>query len=310
MEFNDKYPDGFFERLQFYLGEDKDKSHPDMNKYCINDLTNGINTHDTVYDVPLKYLLEITNNKDKRFSFSRGDVITKDQQHNWTISKNRCEENNSSILVRSFNINRHWGLYYNKPLDFPFETKMNAVFWRGVTTGCSQHFSAKEWNPREANRFTMIENWYEKRPDINVGFSFVHRSWLKSKYECYVKGRCRPEEFLKHKYILSIEGNDKDSGLNWKLNSNSVVLMPRPRVTSWLMESKLEANKHYVLLKDDFSDLGEKVDWCNNNQEKCKEIIRNANKYMSQFSNNYLEQVLEIEVIKKYFVLKDKLKDN
>ena len=40
-------------------------------------------------------------------------------------------------------------------------------------------------------------------------------------------GSYYPKEFLKYKYILSVEGNDKDSGINWNLNSNSVVLMFR-----------------------------------------------------------------------------------
>lgn len=295
------------ERLSFYLGTDKDIPHVDMNKYSIRDLTVNVNTHDTVYDVPLKNLLVKTKNKDKRFSFSRGDVITQDQQNNWTLSKNRCEGNTSSVLLRSFNTSRHWQKYYNKPQDIPFEKKQSVVFWRGVTTGSSKHFSAKKWDPRPANRFTLVEKWFNKTQDIDVGFSFIHRDWLKPNYQKYVKGICNTQVFLRYKYILSIEGNDKDSGINWKLNSNSLVLMPKPRVTSWLMETTLVPNKHYILLKDDFSDLHEKLQWCNNNQDKCIEIVKNANDFMKQFSNDASEQNLEIEVLNKYFELKSKL---
>ena len=295
------------ERLSFYLGTDKDKPHVDMNKYSIRDLTVNVNTHDTIYDVPLSKLLIKTNNTDKRFSFSRGDVITQDQQNNWTLSKNRCEGNTSSVLLRSFNIGRHWANYYNKPQDIPFERKKSIVFWRGVSTGSSKHFSAKKWDPRPANRFTIVEKWSNKTQDIDVGFSFIHRDWLKPKYQKYVKGVCNIQHFLMNKYILSIEGNDKDSGLNWKLNSNSLVLMPKPRVTSWLMETTLVPNKHYILLKDDFSDLHEKLQWCNNNQDKCIEIVKSANDFMKQFSNDANEQKLEIEVLNKYFELKSKL---
>ena len=295
------------ERLSFYLGADKDKPHVDMNKYSISDLTVNVNTHDTVYDVPLGNLLIKTKNTDKRFSFSRGDVITQDQQNNWTLSKNRCEGNTSSVLLRSFNIGRHWANYYNKPRDIPFERKKSIVFWRGVSTGSSKHFSAKKWDPRPANRFTLVEKWCNKTQDIDVGFSFIHRDWLKPKYQKYVKGVCNIQHFLMNKYILSIEGNDKDSGLNWKLNSNSLVLMAKPRVTSWLMETTLVPNKHYILLKDDFSDLYEKLQWCNNNQDKCIEIVKNANDFMRQFSNNSNEEKLEKEVLNKYFELKSKL---
>ena len=84
--------------------------------------------------------------------------------------------------------------------------------------------------------------------------------------------------------------------------------MPRPRVTSWLMETTLIPNYHYLLLKDDFSDMYEKYIWCENNQDKCKEIIKNANIYMKQFENKYIEEKLEVDVLNKYFELKDKLK--
>lgn len=295
------------QRLLFYLGTDKELPHPDMNKFSIRDLTKFIHTHDTVYDVPLFNLLLKTKNFNNRFSFSRGDVITEDQQNNWTLSKNRCDGNTSSVLLRSYNFDRHWGNYYNKPKDIPFEKKKNVVFWRGVSTGSSKHFSAKNWDPRPANRFTLVENWFNKTNDIDVGFSFIHRDWLKPKYLKYVKGSCDVNHFLKFKYILSIEGNDKDSGLNWKLNSNSVVFMAKPRVTSWLMETTLIPNKHYILLNDDFSDLQEKLEWCNNNQDKCIEIIKNANEFMKQFSDKKMEENLEIEVLNTYFRLKNEL---
>ena len=108
------------------------------------------------------------------------------------------------------------------------------------------------------------------------------------------------EEMLKYKYIISIPGNDKDSGINWKLASNSVVLMCKPNIISWLMESTLIPNYHYVLLKDDFSDLLEKYKWCENNQDKCIEIIKNAKTYMNQFSNLDRERQIEDIVIKTY----------
>ena len=77
--------------------------------------------------------------------------------------------------------------------------------------------------------------------------------------------------------------------------------MAKPIVTSWLMETTLVPNYHYILLKDDFSDLEEKLKWCNNNVEKCIEIVKNAKKFMSQFSDNKKEEQLEKEVLNKYF---------
>jgi len=297
----------YYQRILFYLGTDKDKPHKDMNKNSIKDLTINVHTHDTVYDKPLKSLLIQTNNQNKRFSFSRGDVITQKEQNNWTLCKNRCDGNTSSVLLRRLNFNRHWDKYYRKPSDMCFNKKVNKVFWRGITTGCSDHFSAKKWKPRKVNRFILVERWYNKEPQIDIGFSRIHRDFLKPKFSKYVKGECSPSYFLKHKYIISVEGNDKDSGLNWKLNSNSLVMMPKPTVNSWLMETTLIPNKHYILLKDDFSDLKEKVEWCNNNQDMCKTVISNAHKFMKQFSNRNIEQKIEVDVLNKYFEMKEKV---
>ena len=69
------------------------------------------------------------------------------------------------------------------------------------------------------------------------------------------------------------------------------------------METTLVPNYHYVLIKDDFNDLREKLTWCQQNQDKCKKIIKNANRYMKQFKNKKTEKKLERQVINQYFTL-------
>ena len=77
--------------------------------------------------------------------------------------------------------------------------------------------------------------------------------------------------------------------------------MTKPKTSSWLIETKLVPNVHYILIKDDFSDLEQKVHWCNKNPQKCKEIIKNANNFMKQFKNDEFEKNLEAKVMKYYF---------
>jgi hypothetical protein len=279
------------ERVNFYLGEKLVNGEFKQNekKMTIADLLNNNNTS-KLYDIPLKLLLIKTNNQNKCFDFAVGDI--EEQKNELVLSKNRCNENKDSVILRCLNFDRHWKHYYDKPRDIPFENKKNFVFWRGTTTGQTN---------RDANRFILVEKWFNKNCNIDVGFSHICQN--KDRYKYYVKGPCSNEDFLKYKYILSVEGNDKDSGINWKLNSNSVVLMARPRVTSWLMETTLIPNYHYVLLKDDFSDLLEKVVWCYNHPQECKQIIQNANEFMKQFANPIVEQQIEEAVINKYFEL-------
>jgi hypothetical protein len=224
-----------------------------------------------------------------RFHLSAGDV-----QHRMTIPtfcKNRfIDGDRSGVILRCLEYDRHWSNYYKPQKDMPFGKKKNKIIWRGATTGSSD---------RPGNRFTLVTQWYNKSPHIDVGFSIMCQD--KDNYAGYMKQQLSINEMLTYKYIVSAQGNDKDSGLNWKLNSQSVVMMPRPRVTSWLMESTLIPDYHYVLLKDDFSDLEEKYNWCENNQPKCKEIIQHAKEFMSQFANIKQEKEIEKEVIATYF---------
>jgi hypothetical protein len=280
------------ERINFYLGYNlinKKNIESDDNLININNLLNC-----SIYDDNLRRLLIKTNNADKCFKFAYGDI--ENIHDSITLVKNRCEGNDDSVILRCLNFNRHWEPYYNKPSDIKFELKKNCIFWRGTTTGQIN---------RKGNRFDLVSRWFNIHENIDVGFSLICQE--KDNYTKYVKGECDMSTFLTYKYIISVEGNDKDSGLQWKLNSNSLILMPKPRVTTWLMETTLIPNYHYLLLEDDFSDLEEKLNWCNNNQDKCIEIIKHANTFMSQFSDNELEEQLEIDVINKYFeIIKSK----
>jgi hypothetical protein len=213
-----------------------------------------------------------------------------------TFAKNRHCNSNSGILLRLFNYGRHWNGVYDKSQDIPFDSKKNIVLWRGASTG-----QGCETNKNYLPRFQLLHRWCDKSSLINVGFSLLVQRGKKEEYRKYLKGNCDKRTMLKHKYILSVEGNDKDTGLNWKLNSNSVVFMTKPKTSSWLMETKLVPNVHYILIKDDFSDLEQKVQWCNKNQQKCKEIIKNANNFMKQFKNDDFEKNLETKIMKYYF---------
>lgn len=65
---------------------------------------------------------------------------------------------------------------------------------------------------------------------------------------------------------------DVSSGLKWALYSNSVVLMPRPTFTSWAMEERLAPWVHYVPLRDDLSDVEDRVRWVIDHPDQAQAI--------------------------------------
>jgi len=245
-----------------------------------------------IYLYDLKFILNKYSFHNKKFIHRFGDIQWK--INDYMLVKNRyINSYGKSIIIRNLDYSRHWGHFYKIKDSILFENKIEKVFWRGSTTG--------EPN-KPGNRFTLVEQYYNKYKDIDVAFSNICQGKDKyNKYLAHIPRWVSISYFLKYKYILSIEGNDKDSGINWKLASNSLVLMAKPRAFSWLMEDMLVPDYHYILLKDDFSDLREKVDWCNQHQEEVKQIIKNANEYMEMFRNIKQEEYIEKEVLRLYF---------
>lgn len=117
--------------------------------------------------------------------------------------------------------------------------------------------------------------------------------WLKPKISIL--------DHLKYKFILSLEGNDVATNLKWIMSSNSIAVMPKPKYETWFMEGKLIPNVHYILIKDDYSDLEERLLYYINQPEKGLEIIRNANAYVNQFFNKEKEDLISLLVLQKYF---------
>lgn len=60
-------------------------------------------------------------------------------------------------------------------------------------------------------------------------------------------GRKTLAELLRYKGAIMLEGNDVASGLKWALLSNSVVLMPPPTFTSFVLEELFVPWMHYAL---------------------------------------------------------------
>lgn len=278
------------ERIHHYVGNMISQSCVQIkDSECINDMMNKRGSVNFgVYQVPLHKLLTKHSHQDKNFKYKMMDIQC--DVNDYCFVKNRTVHDNKPTILRSLNFQRHWKYFYNKPNDIEYEQKINRIFWRGTTTG-------KETN--KGNRFQLMKQWFGGSDNIDIAFSHICQG--KDEYAEYVKGKVEIHEFLKYKYILSVEGNDKDSGISWKLNSNSLIFMTRPTKVSWLMEDKLIPDYHYILLKDDFSDLLEKYEWCENNPEQCIEIINNANNYMRLFDDNQHEEQIEKQVLDEYF---------
>lgn len=211
-----------------------------------------------------------------RFKFLFGDVTTVPEEPSITKSRPLFGNNTNSVVLKLDKI-RHFIFTKDKK---DFLSKKNMLVWRGVV--------------RREHRKRFME-MYISHPMCNIGQvnRGANRHWIKQ--------RLTIDHHLDYKFILSIEGNDVATNLKWVMSSNSLAVMPKPKFETWFMEGTLKPNYHYVLIKDDFSDLEERMNYYINHPDEALEIIKNAHEYVDQFRDTKREELISLLVLEKYF---------
>jgi hypothetical protein len=85
------------------------------------------------------------------------------------------------------------------------------------------------------------------------------------------------------------------------MSSQSIAVMPKPKYETWFMEGLLVADVHYIIIKDDYTDLEQRLNYYIKNQDKAQQIIENANAYVQQFKDPKNERLISLLIMKKYF---------
>jgi DNA-directed RNA polymerase II subunit RPB2 len=83
------------------------------------------------------------------------------------------------------------------------------------------------------------------------------------------------EEQSKYKYIIHIDGNVAAYRLLKTMLLGSVILKVEGKYLLWI-EQLLQDGVNYIKIKEDLSDLIEKIEWCNSHSEECKTIAENG----------------------------------
>lgn len=188
-------------------------------------------------------------------------------------------ENQNSVLLNLDKF-RHFN-FIKDPTKF-FQ-KRNELVWRG-------HISIQK-----QERIDFLKKYFH-HPMCNIGNT---NNWHDSRE--WQREKMTIQEQLEYKFILCLEGVDVATNLKWVMSSNSLAVMPKPRYETWFMEGTLKPDFHYVLIKDDFSDLTEKLTYYSQQREEAESIIRNAHVFVDQFKNKKRETLISLKVLDKYF---------
>ncbi len=207
----------------------------------------------------------------KNLDFKKYEYISNKKQDKLKL------KSSNSILLNLEKV-RHF-TFINDP--YTWEDKQDKLFYRG---GIYQSHRVKFFEKYFSNKMCDLGH---------TGSKDIHHSWQKPKIGI--------KDHLPYKFLLSLEGNDVASNLKWVMSSNSLAFMPKPKFETWFMEGILEANVHYVEIRDDYLDLEEKLEYYLSHPNKAKEIINNAHSYISQFFDKEREDIISLLVLQKYF---------
>ncbi len=214
-----------------------------------------------------------------------GDIITIPDNPSFVKSRPIQGNNTNSVLLK-FDKVRHFNFIKD---PFSYEDKKDTAIFRGRNIAKSKDC-----------RRILLEKFIH-HPHINVGLGTQNPQLPKEWLVPYTPIK----EQLKYKFILCPEGNDVATNLKWVMSSNSVAIMPKPVYETWFMEGRLKDGIHYIEVKDDYSDLEEKIAYYTAHPDKAKEIINNAHKHINRFNNKHIETALSLAVINKYLEYTD-----
>lgn len=220
------------------------------------------------------------------FHYQFGDVVTVPANPTFVKSRPLTENNENGILLK-LNSVRHF-TFVKDPLSY--QAKKNKLVWRGKA-GVQE-------------RKDFVRRHFDN-PLFDIGQSNQPEEGGDPRRQ----KRFMPiEKQLQYKFILSIEGNDVATNLKWIMSSNSLCFMRKPRFETWFMEGRLLPDIHYVLLRDDYSDIEEKMNYYLQREEKALSILENAKAYVKQFQDGKSETLISLLVFKKYFNQSGQLK--
>jgi hypothetical protein len=188
-----------------------------------------------------------------------------------------------------------------------WEDKIPTLIFRGASTGTG---TTIDNNPRLFfSNYSKTEK-YDSNGDLimDVGLTKMNlrpRKNIKSKYlttiymdeiDIPLKEFKTPLEQSKYKYILHLPGHTCAYRLSLEMYYGSVIFIFKCPYKLWFFDSLIPW-EHYIPVSDEISekDLLNKLEWCKQNDEKCKMIAENARKFAIKYLGregilNYLEK--------------------
>jgi len=177
-----------------------------------------------------------------------------------------------------------------------WEQKKEKAFWRGGSN--DQQYTLDNYQKKPRFIISKLSRSYFDIIDAGItpswGFQLEHIL----KKEDVLKDFATTLEHLEYKYLPIIDGHMcAYPGYQWRLLSNSICFKQESNQIQWFYGA-LHPYEHYIPIKNDISDLIDKINWAKKNDSICLKITKNAtsfakNNLMLENVYVYLYKVLE-----------------
>jgi hypothetical protein len=204
-----------------------------------------------------------------------------------------CSQSPQVTLIPDLHFWVHRGYFEQRQqfrkLSVPWQDRLPKVFWRGSSTGalmlttdsfralarfrlCSLAASSPGLRALVDAKLTDIVQARNDHEGDKIHSMAQSLGILAT--------RVPQTEFLKYRYQIDIDGNSNAWGFLLKLLMGSCVLKVMSDWRQWYYDG-LRPWEHYVPVKNDLSDLEERISWCIDNDDTARQIAAGGTKYAS-----------------------------
>ena len=204
-----------------------------------------------------------------------------------------CFAYSGKIEYKDIPIPNYDDIFDNKigDVETNWNSKNSIAVFRGSSTGCGTTVDTNQRLKLATMKSALLDVGITKytenfKLDPKIGLS-------KTEKVVPLASSLTWRQQSEHKYIIHVDGNVLGYRLLKSMRTGSVILRVKSDYIHWL-DNEMKDGEHFILVKEDLSDLIEKVNWCKEHDMECQQIAKK--------SKEFAERVLQDEYIQNAFV--------
>jgi hypothetical protein len=225
---------------------------------------------------------------------------------NQTCRSTRPSPNDDHTILWFLHSRRHFDfLSRASRRDLPWKMKQPKAIWRNIYLDRSLvgklHTQADCLRHRVCN--FVYQHTNSSLIDASFGPGLLNLdSTFADKRDRIIKRPISLGTYQMSKVLIHFQTTDNAASLAWKLHSRSVVLMPPPTYTTWLLEELLEPFVHFLPLNETNAEA--MVQWVKDHDQEAQRIGERASMWIEDLllhpDAQADEEAIQTEMIRRY----------